>query len=65
LCRTLRDVIARRQGQRIRRIIGLPVLKENVVGAGGLISLGRAARVAADRYIGVLGNWGAGLPVGL
>jgi tripartite-type tricarboxylate transporter receptor subunit TctC len=34
------DVIARMHGQRMRGIIGPPVLKENIVGAGGSISLG-------------------------
>jgi tripartite-type tricarboxylate transporter receptor subunit TctC len=54
------DVIARMHGQRMRGIIGPLVLKENIVGAGGSISLGRVARAAPDGYIGVLGNWGRG-----
>jgi hypothetical protein len=45
------DVIARMHGQRMRGIIGPPVLKENIVGAGGSISLGpRRPRSARRLY---------------
>jgi tripartite-type tricarboxylate transporter receptor subunit TctC len=58
------DVIARVLGQRMRGILGQPVLIENVVGAGGSIGLGRVVRAAPDGYTVVLGNWGTHLALG-
>ena len=44
------DVLARFLGERMRTILGQPVIVENVTGAGGSIGVGRLARAAADGY---------------
>jgi tripartite-type tricarboxylate transporter receptor subunit TctC len=50
----LSDVIARTPGRRRRGALGQPVLNENVVGAGGSVSLGRVAPAAPGGYMVVL-----------
>jgi tripartite-type tricarboxylate transporter receptor subunit TctC len=51
------DVLPRMLAERLRALIGQPVVIENVSGAGGTIGLGRVARAAPDGYTIVSGNW--------
>ena len=44
------DVLARFLGERMRTILGQPIIIENVTGAGGSIGVGRAVRAPADGY---------------
>ena len=44
------DTLARFLGERMRAILGQPIIIENVTGAGGSIGLGRAVRAPADGY---------------
>ena len=44
------DTLARFLGERIRAILGQPVIIENVGGAAGSIGVGRAVRAPADGY---------------
>jgi len=53
------DVIGRVLGERMRASLGQPVIMENVVGAGGSIGVGRAARSAPDGYTLSIGQWGS------
>jgi len=51
------DVTARILAERMRPILGQPVIVENVGGAGGSIALGRVARAAPDGYTIDIGQW--------
>ena len=51
------DVAARIMAERMRPILGQPVIIENVGGAGGSIALGRVARAAPDGYTIDIGQW--------
>src|SRR5919206_3908341 len=51
------DVTARIMAERMRPLLGQPVIVENVGGAGGSIALGRLARAAADGYTIDIGQW--------
>src|SRR5882672_9696330 len=53
------DVIGRTLADRMRASLGQPVIMENVVGAGGSIGVGRAARSAPDGYTLSIGQWGS------
>jgi tripartite-type tricarboxylate transporter receptor subunit TctC len=53
------DVIGRALAERMRVPLGQPVIMENVVGAGGSIGVGRAARTAPDGYTLSIGQWGS------
>src|SRR5215813_12903280 len=44
------DTVARFLGERMRAILGQPIVIENVGGATGTIGVGRAVRSAADGY---------------
>jgi tripartite-type tricarboxylate transporter receptor subunit TctC len=44
------DTVARLLGEKIRAILGQPVIIENVGGAAGSLGVGRAVRSAADGY---------------
>ena len=44
------DTLARFLGERMRAILGQPVIIENVAGAAGSLGVGRAVRSAADGY---------------
>jgi tripartite-type tricarboxylate transporter receptor subunit TctC len=44
------DVLARFLAERMRGILGQPIIIENVTGAGGSIGVGRAVRAPADGY---------------
>src|ERR1700738_3507882 len=44
------DTLARFLGERMRAILGQPVIIENVAGAGGSLGVGRSARSPADGY---------------
>src|SRR5947207_1693891 len=44
------DVLARFLGERLRVILGQPVIVENVTGAGGSIGVSRLVRAPADGY---------------
>jgi tripartite-type tricarboxylate transporter receptor subunit TctC len=51
------DVIARIMAERMRPLLGQPVIIENVGGAGGSIAVGRVARAAPDGYTIDIGQW--------
>ncbi|MEI7805080.1 MAG: tripartite tricarboxylate transporter substrate-binding protein [Hyphomicrobiales bacterium] len=51
------DVAARIMAERMRPILGQPVIIENVGGAGGSIAVGRLARAAPDGYTFDIGQW--------
>jgi tripartite-type tricarboxylate transporter receptor subunit TctC len=44
------DTLARFLGEQMRRILGQPIIIENVAGAAGSIGVGRAVRAPADGY---------------
>jgi len=51
------DVAARIMAEKMRPILGQPVIIENVGGAGGSIAVGRLARAPADGYTIDIGQW--------
>jgi len=51
------DVVARIMAERMRPLLGQPVVIENVGGAGGSIGVGRVARAAPDGYTIDIGQW--------
>ena len=54
------DTIARILAERMKAVLGQPVLVENTTGAGGSIAVGRVVRAAPDGYtvsIGDIGNY--------
>src|SRR4051812_33131226 len=51
------DVAARIIAERMRPILGQPIVIENVGGAGGSIAVGRVARAAPDGYTIDIGQW--------
>jgi tripartite-type tricarboxylate transporter receptor subunit TctC len=51
------DVAARIMAEKMRPILGQPVIIENVGGAGGSIAVGRVARAPADGYTIDIGQW--------
>src|SRR5258708_39007925 len=51
------DVVARIMAERMRALLGQPVIIENVGGAGGSIGVGRVARAAPDGYTLDIGQW--------
>src|SRR3954463_8552315 len=51
------DVVARIMAERMRPLLGQPVVVENVGGAGGSIAVGRLARAAPDGYTIDIGQW--------
>jgi tripartite-type tricarboxylate transporter receptor subunit TctC len=51
------DVIARVMAERMRPVLGQPVIIENVGGAGGSIAVGRVVRAAPDGYTIDIGQW--------
>jgi tripartite-type tricarboxylate transporter receptor subunit TctC len=50
------DVIGRIMAERMRGVLGQPVIIENIGGADGSIGVGRAARAQSDGYTICLGN---------
>jgi hypothetical protein len=52
------DGIARIMAERMRVLLGQPVMIENIDGAAGSIGTGRAARAAPDGYTISIGYWG-------
>jgi tripartite-type tricarboxylate transporter receptor subunit TctC len=51
------DVVARIMAERMRQVLGQPIIIENVGGAGGTIGIGRVARAAPDGYTIDIGQW--------
>ena len=51
------DVTARIMAEKMRPILGQPIIIENVGGAGGSIAVGRVARAAGDGYTIDIGQW--------
>ena len=51
------DVVARVMAERMRPLLGQPIIIENVGGAGGSIGVGRVARAAPDGYTIDIGQW--------
>jgi len=51
------DVAARIMAEKMRPILGQPVIIENVGGAGGSLAVGRLARAAPDGYTIDIGQW--------
>jgi tripartite-type tricarboxylate transporter receptor subunit TctC len=52
------DTLARVMAERMRPLLGQPVVIENVSGAAGSLGVGRVARAAPDGYTLVAGFWG-------
>ena len=50
------DTVGRVMAERMRDLLGQPVVVENVTGAAGSIGTGRAARAAPDGYTLSLGD---------
>src|ERR1043166_7135373 len=51
------DVVARIMAERMRPLLGQPIIIENAGGAGGSIAVGRVARAAPDGYTIDIGQW--------
>ena len=51
------DVVARILAERMRPLLGQPLIIENASGAAGSIGVGRLARAAADGYTIDVGQW--------
>ena len=51
------DTVARIMAERMRPLLGQPLVIENVGGAGGSIGVGRVARAAPDGYTIDIGQW--------
>ena len=51
------DVVGRIMAERMRPLLGQPLIIENVGGAGGSIALGRVARATPDGYTIDIGQW--------
>ena len=51
------DVAARIMAERMKPLLGQPIIIENVGGAGGSIAVGRVARAAPDGYTIDIGQW--------
>jgi tripartite-type tricarboxylate transporter receptor subunit TctC len=51
------DTAARIMAERMRPLLGQPIVIENVGGAGGSIGVGRVARAAPDGYTIDIGQW--------
>src|SRR5262245_12530676 len=51
------DVAARIMADKMKPILGQPIIIENVGGAGGSIAVGRVARAPADGYTIDIGQW--------
>jgi tripartite-type tricarboxylate transporter receptor subunit TctC len=51
------DVVARIMAERMRPLLGQPIIIENVGGAGGSIAVGRLARATPDGYTIDIGQW--------
>jgi len=58
------DVIGRLLAERMRSLLGQPVIVENTTGAGGTIGVARAARAAPDGYTISLGQNGSHVVTG-
>jgi tripartite-type tricarboxylate transporter receptor subunit TctC len=52
------DVLARTIGQKISESMGVPVVVENVAGAGGTVGADRASKAAPDGYTLLMGHVG-------
>jgi tripartite-type tricarboxylate transporter receptor subunit TctC len=52
------DTVARILAERIKAVLGQPVLVENATGAGGSIAVGRVVRAAPDGYTVTMGDMG-------
>jgi tripartite-type tricarboxylate transporter receptor subunit TctC len=51
------DAVARIMAERMRTLLGQPIIIENVAGASGSIGTGRVARATPDGYTLGIGNW--------
>jgi tripartite-type tricarboxylate transporter receptor subunit TctC len=51
------DAMARVMGERMRAVLGQPILIENVAGAAGSIGVGRVAHAPPDGYTVSVGHW--------
>src|SRR5262245_38459124 len=51
------DVVGRIMAEKMRPMLGQPVIIENIGGAGGSIAVGRVARAAPDGYTIDIGQW--------
>jgi hypothetical protein len=52
------DTVARILAERVKAVLGQPVLVENTTGAGGSIAVGRVVRAAPDGYTVSMGDMG-------
>src|SRR5262245_6131669 len=58
------DIIARSVAERMKSVLGQPIIVENVSGAGGTIALGRVVRAAPDGYTLCLGQTNSHVMIG-
>jgi tripartite-type tricarboxylate transporter receptor subunit TctC len=52
------ETFGRITAERMRAVLGQPVILQNVAGAAGSIGVGRAVRAPADGYTLCIGSWG-------
>ena len=52
------DTLARIMGERMRKVLGQPLLVDNTTGAGGSIGVAKVVRAPPDGYMVSLGHWG-------
>lgn len=58
------DVIGRLTAEGMSRVIGAPIVVENVSGAGGSTGVGRVVKAAPDGYTFLVGQWGTNVASG-
>ena len=52
------DTLARILGDRMRKVLGQPIVVDNTTGAGGSIGVAKVVRAAPDGYMASIGHWG-------
>lgn len=58
------DAIGRIVGEGMAKVLGQPVVVENVSGAGGSTGVGRVVKANADGYTFMIGQWGTHVATG-
>src|SRR5689334_12221343 len=52
------DTLARILGDRMRKVLGQPIVVDNTTGAGGSIGVAKVVRAPPDGYMASIGHWG-------
>lgn len=58
------DVIGRLTAEGMSRVIGAPIVVENISGAGGSTGVGRVVKATPDGYTFLVGQWGTNVASG-